>query len=167
MRYKLPKILSITAITSFISFAHAQDTEVLNLELNCEGKLRPLFAKYEDQQRYNKNQKWAATAINENHTQRISIVENAIGEMPLVVADNWIKVDDDFIDFYKTKGVQIDGFIDRLIGSADFSITLDENSEAWEVWNEFSPMTGDDLLGMNGFEFNGICAKLDPEKKVF
>ena len=167
MRYKLPKILSITAITSFISFAHAQDTEVLNLELNCEGKLRPLFAKYEDQQRYNQRQKWAATAINENHTQRISIVENAIGEMPLVVADKWIKVDDDFIDFYKAKGVHIDGFIDRLIGSVDFSIEIDEDSEFGKEWAGVSSKIGDDLLGMNGFEFNGICAKLDPEKKVF
>jgi len=145
----------------------ANSNEVLNLELNCGGKLTPLFAKYEDEQRYTERQKWAATAIDESFSQRVSIIDNFIGDMPLVVEDNWVKIDNDFVNFNKAKGVHIDGFIDRLIGAVEFSVTIDEDSEFSDKWAEVSPMVNDELRGINGFRFNGVCEKLDPKKKVF
>ncbi len=166
-KHTFAAFISTIAILISIAYSVAHSYEVLNLELNCERKVRPLFANYEDEQRYTERQKWAATAMDESFTQRVTIADNFIGEMLLAVEDNWVKIDNSYIDFYKHKGVHFDGSIDRLLGTFSFSVSIDENNELKDKMAEVFPETSDELSGMNGFSFTGVCAKLDPKKKVF
>ena len=155
----------IIALPILLAHSATYGNELLNLELNCGGKVRPLFASYEDEQRYTERQRWATTAMDESFSQRVTIVDNHIGEMPLTVEDSWVKIDSHYIDFYKQKGVHFDGSIDRLLGTMSFSVTLDEDNEFTDKAREIFPAMNDELRGMNGMSWTGVCEKLDPEKK--
>ena len=77
--------------------------------------------------------------------------------MPLTVEDSkTINIEAERVHF--------DG---SILGTMSFSVTLDEDNEFKDKAREIFPAMNDELRGMNGMSWTGVCEKLDPEKKVF
>ena len=154
--------LLIATTMLFTACSTAYGAEVLNLELMCDGTAVPEFATQSDRERYATRQQFVTTAVSDRISERLSIKDNYVGEVPLVAEDSWIKISPSFIEKIEKKGVSISGKIDRLTGQFEVSFVAEKGSEFLGVLASYEAIQG--VVGMTA---SGYCEKLDPKKKLF
>ena len=178
-------VVSVLALFAIVGVISTSKAEVINLELECDGKIDLIFRTFEGQNIWDS----LYTGINNKdflyHSQRISITNNKLnGIFELQVDENLIYLNDEGVkqinnqieenisnelwsaisdyDFY----IDIKFELDRYTGNLTAEFELDSNEVIYYILNEFLYEGLEELLpDISGFSFNAECKKL--EEKLF
>ena len=178
-------VVSVLALFAIVGVISTSKAEVINLELECDGKIDLIFRTFEGQNIWD----LLNTRLNNKdffyHSQRISITNNKLnGIFELQVDENLIYLNDEGVkqinnqieenisnelwsaisdyDFY----IDIKFELDRYTGNLTAEFELDSNEVIYYILNEFFYEGLSELLSdISGFSFNAECKKL--EEKLF
>ena len=175
-------VLSLFAIVGVVSISKA---EVINLELQCDGKIDLIFGTFEGQTIWNSLMTEVDNTV-VNRSERISITNNKLyGNFELQVDEDLIYLSDEGVkqinnrikeniinkpiwsalsdyDYY----VDIKFELDRYSGILTAKFELDSNEVIYHILNEFLyEGLAEVLPDISGFSFNAECKKL--EEKLF
>ena len=173
-------IVSVLALFAIVGVMSISKAEVINLELECGGKIDLTFRTFERQNFWDSLMTGVDNKDFLHHSQRISITNNKLnGIFELQVDENFIYLNDEGVkqinnqieenisndlwlaisdyDFY----VDIKFKLDRYTGNLTAEFELDSNEVIYYILNEFLYEGLEELLpDISGFSFNAECKKL-------
>ena len=173
-------VLTLFAIVGVVSISKA---EIINLELQCDGKLDLTFKSFEGQKIWN-SLKTDEEYTDFNHSERISITNNKLyGIFELQVDENLLYLSDEgvkqinnrlkenFANAPNWSGLANHDYdvkfeLDRYTGNLTAKLELDKNDMIYRILKEFRyKRLAEVLPDISGFSFNAKCKKL--EEKLF
>lgn len=178
-------VISVLALFAIVGVMSISKAEVINLELECDGKIDLIFRTFERQNIWDTLMTGLDNKDFLHHSQRISITNNKLnGIFELQVDENLIYLNEEGVkqinnqieenisnelwlaisdyDFY----VDIKFELDRYTGNLAAEFELDSNEVIYYILKEFLYEGLEELLpDISGFSFNAECKKL--EEKLF